>query len=295
MLTTTLLSALAVASTVQAAPFWTAAAVEKRADATNPKAERVIHDVQIHESCDAAQTAYLRNGLNEMNALVEHAHNRLLDLGEADPLSIKYFGQGASTAAAVGFYASVRWGNKAGTAEGGEVLLRCDNPDGNCDQVTAAGPWDTNRTHLASLCWDEHKVLDAPPNQWLAVDLLHRMTHIPSIAYNHVEHTASTFPDVLQLAHLNDSRTVLNSETLQLYALEAYANDVAHPPNGCSVDIDFSGSTIGQETEEHDDHDHSSSSATATASGAATATSTAAGNCHTHLDGGTPCSLVHCE
>jgi hypothetical protein len=112
-----------------------------------------------------------------VNALAENAFNRIIEQGQTDPLYIKcvlfplsssshrhpvvfcppslplltplsatlplpprrrYFGN-ASQATAAGFYASVAWGNKAGTAEGGPVLLRCDNPDGGCDQTTSQG------------------------------------------------------------------------------------------------------------------------------------------------------------
>lgn len=38
------------------------------------------------ESCNAAQTRYLRNGLDEMVLLAVHAHDRILSLGEEDEL-----------------------------------------------------------------------------------------------------------------------------------------------------------------------------------------------------------------
>lgn len=40
----------------------------------------------ISESCNAAQTRYLRNGLDEMVLLARHAHDRILSLGEEDEL-----------------------------------------------------------------------------------------------------------------------------------------------------------------------------------------------------------------
>lgn len=84
--------------------------------------------------------------------LAVHSYERILRLGEEDDLYVcvpsflapnrdpdasrlhsKYFGN-ASSAAASGFYAQIAYGNKPAS-----VLLRCDNPDGNCNEVTAAG------------------------------------------------------------------------------------------------------------------------------------------------------------
>lgn len=69
-----------------------------------------------------------------MNTISKHAYERILKYGENDELYRKYFGT-ASSASAAGFYAQLLYGNKPG------VLFRCDNPDGNCDEVTAEGPW----------------------------------------------------------------------------------------------------------------------------------------------------------
>ncbi|ORY67941.1 putative peptidase family-domain-containing protein [Leucosporidium creatinivorum] len=300
MLSSVLVSALAIAGSVQAAPFFGGKAttvIQKRAevdDATN-KAATQISEVQIHESCNAAQTRYLRAGLDEMVLLARHAHDRILSRGEEDELYRTYFGN-ASSASTSGFYAQIAYGNKPG------VLLRCDDPDGNCAQTTAAGPWaghwrgtnatletvicprpvHTNRLHLARLCWDENYIGVAPAAAWLATDLLHRMTHIPSITYHHVGHHADTYPGVLELASNNDTNAAFNQNTFQYYAIDAYARDVAYPPHGCV------GANATLPVEDHD-HDHASTSS-ALPSATATATSTAAESCHTHADG-----EVHCE
>ncbi|TNY23476.1 putative peptidase family-domain-containing protein [Rhodotorula diobovata] len=317
MLASTLLSSLIAASaTVQAAPFFASRpppkALAKRAE---PKTwQSHVSDVQIHESCNASQSAYLRNGLDDMKRIAEHAHDRILTLGEQDPLYVKYFGN-ASSAAASGLYAQIVWGNKPG------VLLRCDNPDGNCAELTSAGPWAghwrgqnateetvicepsyANRLHLASLCWDGNEIGVTPASQWLAADLLHRLMHIPSVTYNHVEHAADTYPDVLALAASNSSLAAYNQATFQLYALDAYAQDVAFPPSGCV------GAEAHIPTEEDDGHSHShdagasSSSSAAPAASAtvpaemtignaeASATASAAESCHTHGDGEVHCS-----
>lgn len=91
MLASTLLSSLIAASaTVQAAPFFASRpppkALAKRAE---PKTwQSHVSDVQIHESCNASQSAYLRNGLDDMKRIAEHAHDRILTLGEQDPLYV---------------------------------------------------------------------------------------------------------------------------------------------------------------------------------------------------------------
>ncbi|GAA6043326.1 hypothetical protein JCM8097_001186 [Rhodosporidiobolus ruineniae] len=322
MLPSLVVSALAAATAVQAAPFFTSPLVKREEARSSDKSAYHVQDVQIHESCNAAQQIYLRRGLNEMNTLAEHAHDRILRLGEDDPLYVQYFGN-SSSATTSGFYAQIRWGNKPG------VLLRCDNPDGNCEQTTAAGPWVpgltvhsssplsystaghwrgknatletvicpptynvTNRLPLSSLCWDEKEIGVTPPATWLAVDLLHRMTHIPSITGGHVTHAADTYPSVLALAASNSSLAGANQATFQLYALDAYARDAAYPPNGCALPP-----SEAKEEEEHDDHDHGAASssstvtATATQAGEATATTTAEAHCHTHTDTGE----IHCE
>ncbi|KAM0751349.1 zincin [Meredithblackwellia eburnea MCA 4105] len=208
-------------------------------------------DVQIHASCSAAQNQYLRRGLDEMNLLAKHAHDKILSLGEKDPLYVTYFGNGSS-AAASGYYAQIAFGNKFG------VLLRCDDPDGNCaTQTTAAGPWaghwrgknatqetvicpptynTTNRASLRDLCWDGNKVGGIDGVHYLGADLLHRMTHIPTVAYDHVLHYAEEYDEILEFAHEGNPKAVYNSDTLQLYALDAYAKDVIYPPSGCTVD-----------------------------------------------------------
>ncbi|GAA6010645.1 hypothetical protein JCM10207_007782 [Rhodosporidiobolus poonsookiae] len=270
MLPSLVVSALAAASAVQAAPFFSAssrASLVKRAD-TPSKHDQKIQDVQIHESCNAAQTAYLRRGLNEMRTISEHAYNRILDYGEEDPLYVKYFGN-VSSATTSGFYAQIVWGNKPG------VLLRCDNPDGNCEQTTAAGPWAGH-----------YRGKNATLETVICEPTFHRITHVPSVTYNHVGHASDSYAGALALAAANDTLAGFNQNTFQYYAIDAYARDVAHPPNGCTVaDEDIPA--------EEEGHDHgaasTSASATATATEAATATSSAAESCHTHADG-----EIHC-
>ncbi|KAG0665026.1 hypothetical protein C6P46_000652 [Rhodotorula mucilaginosa] len=150
MLSTSLLASFfLVATSVQAAPFISSSkALYKRAepqtaDSINKQVHTNSTQVEIHESCDAGQAHFIRAGLDDMNMLAKHAYDRILKYGETDELYVKYFGN-ASSATAAGFYAQLLYGNKPG------VLFRCDNPDGNCNESTAEGPWGENRSSLLS-------------------------------------------------------------------------------------------------------------------------------------------------
>ncbi|POY72492.1 hypothetical protein BMF94_4318 [Rhodotorula taiwanensis] len=312
--TTTLCAALLLVASAQAAPFLPSArALVKRAESasdasTNKHARTNMTEVQIHESCDAGQAHFIRAGLDDMNTISKHAYERILKYGENDELYRKYFGT-ASSASAAGFYAQLLYGNKPG------VLFRCDNPDGNCDEVTAEGPWAghyrgknateqtvicpptyTRRKQLATLCWDGVEIGSEPPARWLATDFMHRLTHVPSITYGHIDHAADSLGGVLELAAHNDSRTAFNQNTFQFYALDAYAYDVVWPGKSCVT-----------ANPPHDEASHSAPASTSSSAAAAaattasaehnhsddahahsatsTATRTAAAACHTHADG----------
>lgn len=105
-------------------------------------------------------------------------------------------------------------------------------------------------------------------NTYWATDLIHRLLHIPAVADDEVGHVADSYTESLELAQHNASWTPFNSHTVQYFALEAYANEVAMPGQGCT----------GEPVEEDHDHDHG------------TATSSAPTACHTHADG-----VEHCE
>ncbi|GAA5852204.1 hypothetical protein JCM3766R1_006818 [Sporobolomyces carnicolor] len=319
MLSSTFLASLLLAaSSVQAAPFFSTPSLVKRADdqtaaSIDKHAHTNMTQVQIHESCDAGQAHFIRAGLDDMNLLAKHAYDRILKYGETDELYVKYFGN-ASSATAAGFYAQLLYGNKPG------VLFRCDNPDGNCNEVTAEGPWAghhrgrnateqtvicpptyTRRMQLSTLCWDGVEIGSLPPARWLATDFMHRLIHIPSITYGHISHAADSLGGVLELAANNDSMTVSNQNTFQFYALDAYAYDVVWPGKSCvtanpphdesshgapaaASSTTSSAPTATATAEDHSDHDHDHASEET-----ATATASAAESCHTHSDG-----EIHC-
>ncbi|GJN89131.1 hypothetical protein Rhopal_002105-T1 [Rhodotorula paludigena] len=268
MLPSLVLASASAAAAVQAMPFFTPAPAQqlvKRDNTAEKSWEGHTDQVKIH---DPAQTAFIQNGLNEMRDIAEHAHDRILRLGEYDPLYVKYFGN-ASSAAASGIYAQIRWGNKA-REDGNDVLIRCDDPDGNCalfadTPAPWAGHWRgnnatqetvicdatyTGRSFLSTMCWDGQEIGVGKAAQWFAGDL------------------TDGYPELLALAANNDSSTVYNQATLQWYALDAWAHDKAFPPNGCT------GEHAHEAQESHDDSHGGTSSSAAASSTQAAASST---------------------
>jgi hypothetical protein len=84
------------------------------------------------------------------------------------------------------------------------------------------------------MCGFGWTVSNGATNFYWASDLLHRLLHMPKVGEGHVEHYSSgKYPGVLELAKTNSSYSVKDSDTLQYFALEAYAHDVAVPGVGC--------------------------------------------------------------
>lgn len=81
-----------------------------------------------------------------------------------------------------------------------------------------------------------YDVANGATNTYWASDLLHRLLHIPKVGEGVVEHysTAPKYPGVLELAENNPAWAVRNSDSLQYFALEAYAHDIALPGVGCA-------------------------------------------------------------
>lgn len=80
-----------------------------------------------------------------------------------------------------------------------------------------------------------YDVANGATNFYWASDLLHRLLHVPKVGEGIVEHYggADEYPGVLELAESNPAEAVRNSDTLQYFALEVYAHDVAVPGVGC--------------------------------------------------------------
>lgn len=127
---------------------------------------------------------------------------------------------------------------------------------------------------------------------------MHRMFHVPSVNEGVIDHISDGYTNILDLATgVNYTEAARNSASLEYFALEAYAYDIAVPGEGC----------LGKPVEEDDGHGHAAVSSTVTASTtvnparvtlAATTTTSApvqtevpaeGTECHTHDDG-----AVHC-
>lgn len=102
------------------------------------------------------------------------------------------------------------------------------------------------RRPLSTMCAQGYTVSGSETNTFWAGDLLHRLYHMPAIGQGLIEHYADGYKDVLELAKGNKTESVHDSETLQYFALEAYAYDVAVPGVGC----------VGDEEAHSADDDH---------------------------------------
>ncbi|KAL2444585.1 Major allergen Asp f 2 [Exophiala dermatitidis] len=253
---------------------------------------------KIHESCNATQAFQIARGLNETIQLVSHAKDHVLRFGNTSEIYRKYFGD-RPPFEVIGAYDIIVEGDKA------NVLFRCDNPDGNCAIEGYGGHWRgenatdetvicdlsyETRRPLSQMCALGYNVAESKTNTFWASDLLHRLYHMPAVGKEYIEHFATDHDSVIDLAASNETSSTHDSDTLQYFALEAYAHDIAIPGVGCP----------GPE-HTHDDSDSSASStaapapaattdgATPTVSDAASVTSSIPPHCHTHEGG-----VLHC-
>lgn len=143
------------------------------------------------------------------------------------------------------------------------------------------------RKPLEGMCGYGYTVASGKLNFYFAADLIHRLYHLPAIGETIVEHYADTYAECLELAKTNPADAVRNTHTLQYFALDVYAYDIALPGEGCT----------GRDTSASESSSASASSTPAPTSSPTTtpapsvsAESAAAGQeCHTHSDG-----IVHC-
>ena len=84
-----------------------------------------VNQYEIHQSCNATETAWLRQALTETEVLAAHARDHIQRFGNSSSFFTKYFGR-SSTAEPAGWYDRLVNADKSG------VLLRCDDPDLNC-------------------------------------------------------------------------------------------------------------------------------------------------------------------
>ncbi|KAK5655143.1 hypothetical protein OQA88_6042 [Cercophora sp. LCS_1] len=197
----------------------------------------------IHDSCNITLRRQLERALDETVQLALHAKEHLLLRGHDSPFVQKYFGN-SSTAQAIGWYERVASANKI------DMVFRCDDPDRNCEtQDGWAGHWRGSnatqetvicplsferRRYLEAVCGLGYTVADSPLNTYWATDLLHRIFHVPRISEGVVDHFAEDYEDVLVLAKEDPAKSSIDSDTLQYFAIDVYAYDIAAPGVGCT-------------------------------------------------------------
>ncbi|KAK1833686.1 putative peptidase family-domain-containing protein [Podospora conica] len=199
----------------------------------------------IHSSCNITLHNQLSQALEETVQLAQQAKSHLLLHGLDSPLVQKYFGN-HSTAAPIGWYDRIISADR-----GTEMLFRCDDPDKNCatqdgwaghhrgsnaTQETVICPLSFQpgkRRHLDAVCGWGHTVSGSPLNEFWAVDLLHRILHVPRISEGVVDHFADDYAQVLTLAKSEPEKAARDSEALQFFALEVWSVEVAVPGVGC--------------------------------------------------------------
>ena len=101
---------------------------------------------------------------------------------------------------------------------------------------------------------------------------MHRLYHVPGFSAGIIEHYADSYADCMALAINNATYAPYNTHTLQYFAIDVYAQNVAKPGVGCTGTVP------------------TASSVSASSSRAATSTTSAGTACHTHADG-----ALHCE
>lgn len=201
----------------------------------------------IHPSCNATLQRQLERALSETVDLATHAKEHLLRWGNESIFVQKYFGN-HSTSVPIGWYERVI------AADRRNMTFRCDDPDRNCaTQEGWAGHWRGSnatqetvicdlsfqkRLYLESLCGFGYTVAKSPLNTYWAVDLLHRIFHVPRISEGVVDHFAEDYAEVLELAETDPAKSVIDSDTLQYFAIDVYAYDIAAPGVGCTGELD---------------------------------------------------------
>lgn len=93
------------------------------------------------------------------------------------------------------------------------------------------------------MCTQGYTVSSGALAYYFGSDLVHRLYHVPSIGEDTVSHYADTHAECLVLAQLRPEEAVRNSHSLQYFALDVYAYDIAVPGVGCSGSTDAAASS----------------------------------------------------
>lgn len=251
-----------------------------------------VRDIPIHPSCNATERAQLQRGFADAIKYAQHAKDHIMRFGNSSDQYVRYFGN-APTAEAAGWYDKIVNGDKKG------LWFRCDDVDGNCSQDGWAGHWRgsnatmetvicplsyTTRKPIEALCAFGYDIANGKLNTQFGIDLIHRLFHVPTVGEGVAEHYADTYAECLELAKTKPAEAVRNTHSLQYFALDVYAYDIALPGEGCTGKLKAQSSAAAPAAPAP-----TSAAATSTKAGAATQTSAAPAECHTHSDG-----VVHC-
>ncbi|CAO1620685.1 unnamed protein product [Parajaminaea phylloscopi] len=254
---------------------------------------KLVTDYPIHSSCKGSERLQLERGLFELKRLVRASVDHLLLYGNKSELFTTYFGATANVATPLGIYERVINGDKSNN------LFRCDDPDKNCHQDGWAGHWRgknatgetvicplsyKTRLSIEKFCSDGFTLAKDELNIYWATDLLHRSLHLPQITDGLVEHLAEGFSESLELAHQDVTKSVLNTDSIQMFAFEAWSR--------ANVDPASCRGTLEEGGHDHDGHGHADAHGSAGASAAPASPSASAStkDCHAHADGTEHCT-----
>lgn len=119
------------------------------------------------------------------------------------------------------------------------------------------------------MCGYGYTVAGGALASFFASDLIHRLFHTDKIGEGTVFHYADTYDECLGLAVEAPEEAVRNAHTLQYFALDVYAYDIANPGQGCT------GEPVVEEEEETADASSSvTSSAVASSTSSESSSST---------------------
>jgi hypothetical protein len=116
------------------------------------------------------------------------------------------------------------------------------------------------------MCGNGYTIANNKLATYFAADLMHRLFHTTKIGEGAAEHYADTYSECLELAQNNSAEAVRNTHSLQYFALDVYAMEVALPGEGCT----------GTPAEEEDGSHAAASASSASASASSAPASSAA-------------------
>ncbi|RKF59099.1 Major allergen Asp f 2 [Erysiphe neolycopersici] len=215
-------------------------------------------DFEIHDSCNATQREQLQDALSETVTVAKHAREHILIMGAESPIYKKYFGKGP-TGAVLGWYDKIASSNRK------DIIFRCDDPDKKCEanadwaghhrgknaplETVICEPSFLTRLSLQALCSPGFDVVTGKPNKLWALDLIHRLYHVGKIGEGVIKHYTHGQSEALALASSdNYTLAATNTDSLILFANEAYAFDIINPGIGCPKHFD---TTSAYEESEH--------------------------------------------